>query len=447
MEIEGFGTPAKVEHYAMSVDENSLLRPRPTDVPPPPSLRKLGLAEIFRYWLTRVISSRGLIISVAIHFFLLIVAFLWVVSAFTDKATSQAVYIATGAGGGAAGERAKIVEHNLQAKKEKTHAKKVARITSKSTDAKITLPDLRTSAVMPDALSSKLSGTSSKGFGGGSGGGIGSGKGLGVGGTRNFVGKPVMGAHIVATKVAVFMDASKSMGRYLDRVEAEIRKQFPTADVFMYAGVWTNVKDDVIIGGSRYKGTTGRSGAPPVKFTDPDKLTANGKRIFKQYDDNFKTGCVGAWIDIMRNERAYDGLVIFADFQDGVTQYRSPKGDKSTSYSTRDATIIYCDSVRSRLPTDDRKPAEKHWEDELVNAFAAAKSGRGPRLYLFSTEIEPQSIFARCVAASGGQSKMVEWLRSGGNPPPDSDDLTIGKPTVVKGATGSTVPGTVRATR
>lgn len=111
---------------------------------------------------------------------------------------------------------------------------------------------------------------------------------------RNFVGKPVMGAHIVATKVAVFMDASKSMGRYLDRVESEIRKQFPTADVFMYAGVWTNVKDDVIIGGSRYKGTTGRSGSPPVKFTDPDKLTANGKRIFKQYDDNFKTGCVGA---------------------------------------------------------------------------------------------------------------------------------------------------------
>jgi hypothetical protein len=264
---------------------------------------------------------------------------------------------------------------------------------------------------------------------------------------RNFVGKPVMGARINATKVAVFMDASRSMGRYLDRVESEIRKQFPTADVFMYAGVWTNVKDDVIIGGSRYKGTTGRTGAPPVKFTDPDKLTTNGKRIFKQYDDNFKTGCVGAWIDIMRNERAYDGLVIFSDFQDGVTQYRSPKGDKSDSYSTRDATIIYCDSVRSRLPTDDRKPTEKRWEDELVSAFAAAKSGRGPRLYLFSTEIEPQPIFARCVAASGGQSKMVEWLRNGGNPPPDADDITIGKPTVVKGPPGDLTPGGVRAMR
>lgn len=339
------------------------------------------------------------------------------------------------------------MEHNLQLKKQKALTKKVSRISSKNLNAQVVLPDMKSNALSMDSMVSKLSGSSSKGFGGGSGGGIGAGKGVGVGNMRNFVGKPVMGARINATKVAVFMDASRSMGRYLDRVESEIRKQFPTADVFMYAGVWTNVKDDVIIGGSRYKGTTGRSGSPPVKFTDPDKLTANGKRIFKQYDDNFKTGCVGAWIDIMRNERAYDGLVIFSDFQDGVTQYRSTKGAKPDSYSTQDTTIIYCDSVRSRLPTDDRKPTEKRWEDELVSAFAAAKSGRGPRLYLFSTEIEPQPIFARCVAASGGQSKMVEWLRSGGNPPPDADELTIGKPTVVKGSSADLTPAGVRALR
>ena len=45
-----------------------------------------------------------------------------------------------------------------------------------------------------------------------------------------------------------------------------------------------------------------------------------------------------------------------------------------------------------------------------------------------------------CVAASGGQSKMVEWLRSGGNPPPDADELTIGKPTVVSAPPGDLTP-------
>ena len=431
----------------MSEQKEKLLRERSSDEPSPPPLAQIGLGGMMRHLLQRLLSIRGLVVSLFVHLMLMTIAIVWVVANISENNPQQPEFIATGSGGGAAGERAKILEHNLQQKKQKTLAKKVSRISSKNLNAQVVLPDLKSNALSIDSMASKLGGSSSKGFGGGSGGGIGAGKGVGVGNMRNFVGKPVMGARINATKVAVFMDASKSMGRYLDRVEAEIRKQFPTADVFMYAGVWTNVKDDVIIGGSRYKGTTGRSGAPPVKFTDPDKLTANGKRIFKQYDDNFKTGCVGAWIDIMRNERAYDGLVIFSDFQDGVTQYRSTKGAKPDSYSTQDTTIIYCDSVRSRLPTDDRKPTEKRWEDELVSAFAAAKSGRGPRLYLFSTEIEPQPIFARCVAASGGQSKMVEWLRNGGNPPPDADELTIGKPTVVKGPPGDLTPAGVRALR
>jgi len=431
----------------MSEQKEKLLRERSSDDPSTPPLAQIGFGGMVRHLFQRLLGIRGLVVSLFIHLMLMTVAIVWVISNISEKNPKQPEFIATGSGGGASGERAKILEHNLQLKKQKALTKKVSRISSKNLNAQVVLPDMKSNALSIDSMASKLSGSSSKGFGGGSGGGLGASKGVGVGNMRNFVGKPVMGARIVATKVAVFMDASKSMGRYLDRVESEIRKQFPTADVFMYAGVWTNVKDDVIIGGSRYKGTTGRTGSPPVKFTDPDKLTANGKRIFKQYDDNFKTGCVGAWIDIMRNERAYDGLVIFSDFQDGVTQYRSTKGAKPDSYSTQDTTIIYCDSVRSRLPTDDRKPTEKRWEDELVSAFAAAKSGRGPKLYLFSTEIEPQPIFARCVAASGGQSKMVEWLRSGGNPPPDADELTIGKPTVVKGPPGDLTPAGVRAQR
>jgi len=103
--------------------------------------------------------------------------------------------------------------------------------------------------------------------------------------------------------------------------------------------------------------------------------------------------------------------------------------------------------MRSTLPTDERKPAEKRWEEDLVNAFAGAKAGRGPRLYLFSTQVEPQPIFNRCVLASGGQVKMVEWLRTGGNPPTDDEQVSLGKPTPVKADGSSGTPAAVRALR
>jgi hypothetical protein len=430
----------------MITDRKSMLRSRQTEAPLDVSWRRDGVLGTLRLLWAHLLTSRGLMVSLGVHLILLLIAFVWVISVMKDQRVKQPEFMATGAGGGADGDRARILEHNLQLKKAKATAKTVSRITSKNPSAQIALPELPTSK-LADTLNTKMSGSASKGFGGGSGGGIGSGKGIGVGNARNFVGKPVMGAKINATKVAVFLDASRSMARYLDRVEAEIRKQFPDADVFLYSGIWTNVKDDTIIGGLKYKGSTGRTGSAPVRATDPDKLTATGKRIFNQYDANFRTGCVGAWIDILRSEKHYDGIVIFSDFQDGVTQYRSPKGEKPDSYSTKNSTIVYSDGMRSTLPTDERKPAEKHWEDELVNAFAAAKAGRGPRLYLFSTQVEPQPIFNRCVLASGGQIKMVEWLRTGGSPPADDEQVTIGKPSVVKGDSPSSTPAAVRALR
>lgn len=402
------------------------LRPRAAAVAWGTVWRQGGWLGILRLCWSLMFSTRGLVISVGVHLGLLSLAFVWGVSVMEEqRAKPSEVFVIRG-GGGVGGERARVMEHNLKQQKAKSTARSVARIASNNPDAKIAVAPSRVMAMpsplnlsQADSLSAKMAGGSSAGFGGGSGGGIGGGKGLGVGKPRSFIGKPVMGAKIAATKIAVFLDASRSMGRYLDRVEGEIRQQFPDADVFLYAGIWTNVKDDVIIGGSKYKGTTGRSGAPPVRTTEPAKLTPTGKRIFKEYDDNFTTGCLGAWIDIMRRERYYDGLVIFSDFQDGVTQYRSLKGPNPDSYSTRDTTIIYSDGMRSKLPTDDRKPGEKRWEEELIGGFAAAKSGQGPKLYLFSTQVEPQSVFSRCVIASGGQAKMVEWLRTGGNPPPE----------------------------
>ena len=102
-------------------------------------------------------------------------------------------------------------------------------------------------------------------------------------------------------------------------------------------------------------------------------------------------------------------------------------------YHFRSDPPIYNDSNTPRkLATDERTPQEKKWEADWIKVFGDAKVGKGPRLYLFSIQYEPQAIFEKCVDASGGQSKIVDWLRNGGNPPPvtDSDPVEIKKSSV-----------------
>jgi hypothetical protein len=54
-----------------------------------------------------------------------------------------------------------------------------------------------------------------------------------------------------------------------------------------------------------------------------NKLTTQGRAIYKKYAANFKTGSVGGWVDILKDDRTYDALIIFSDFQDGVRQIRT----------------------------------------------------------------------------------------------------------------------------
>jgi hypothetical protein len=230
-----------------------------------------------------------------------------------------------------------------------------------------------------------------------------------------------MGAKIFAQKIAVFMDASGSMSGYIDRVETEIRKKFPDADVFCYNGLFITAQDGMVIGGDGFRGQPVRSSGLGVRETDPKKLTGVGKNIYKKFDDNFKMGSAGAWIDVMRQQRSYDALVLFSDFQDGVTQYRV-KGEKLDSNNSAGAyPIVYYDGTNASVGRniEFRKPAEKRWEEEWLKSFSDAKEGKGPRLYCFSTQVEPQQLISKCVVASGGQIKMVEWLRTGGQPPED----------------------------
>lgn len=401
----------------------------PEDIPPPPG-GELDLAAAApvadgapgdplgrrKPGLWRRIGGEGLVASLAFHGALLLFFAAWVIVTITDEAKTDPDTFATGAGGGSKGERAVIRDHKVTPKNAQAIARTSARITSKSSTAAVALPDLPTTSVS-SLLTGMTAGGSSKGFGGGSGGGIGSGQGIGVGNARNFVGKPVMGARIVATRIAVYLDASGSMRGYLPRVEEEIRRQFPEADIFRYNGGFTFVDDDGVVGGRRtMKGNNSAPQDPSSFTTDPKTLTTDGRNLFRKYDDNFRRGSVGAWLDIMMRERAYDALVVFSDFQDGVIQ-RNKAGE-----------IIYKDGIRD--PVNNRSKNEQRWELDWTNTFAKAKDGQGPRLYCFTTQVTPQRLIASCVDLSGGEIKDVSWLRNGGQPPgpPPAPGATVANP-------------------
>ncbi len=132
------------------------------------------------------LGGEGLTISLIIHLVLILIAAIWVISTVTDSVKKDPDSFSTGQGGGAAGDKAKQFKTRAQPKNPKSMAKNAARITSKSANATISLPDLPTSSVA-SLNTGMMGGGSSKGFGGGSGGGIGSGMGVGRGNGRNFV--------------------------------------------------------------------------------------------------------------------------------------------------------------------------------------------------------------------------------------------------------------------
>jgi len=350
----------------------------------------------------------------------------------TDTAKVDPDTFATGAGGGAAGDMAKIYEHKVTPKNARNLAKNTNRISTKSTTSSIALPDLPATSVS-SMVNGMSAGGASKGFGGGSGGGIGSGKGAGVGNGRNFVGRPVMGAKILAQRIAVYLDASGSMRSYLPRVEEEIRKQFPEADIYRYNGAWTVVEDGDVVGGRRSRGKeiNSANGDPASFTTDPKTLTPDGKSIFRKYDENFRRGSLGAWLDVMQHEK-YDALIVFSDFQDGFVQIEKQTKIYHEYWSSTSAS-----PTRSDVVIDTRKSKDMRWERGWKDTFNKAKTGEGPRLYCFTTQVEPQKLTAACVELSGGEIKNASWLRTGEPPPQPSADPNSGSP-----ASQTTLPAT-----
>jgi hypothetical protein len=212
-------------------------------------------------------------------------------------------------------------------------------------------------------------------------------------------------------RIAVYLDCSNSMAPYLPAVEAEVRKQFPDADVFSVPAIKVWVDGSTVRGGALTALPHRPALAGPRVSVDASRMTPVGRELLARYAGNFEVGSVGAWIDILRREKRYDALVVFSDFNDQVLQTRAGTGQ------------VYVDDAGQRgLPeseiADTRTVAEKVWEDSWVGSFELAGAGKGPALYLFSTRHPATRVLQKCAEVSGGKFTLVDYLRPDGPPRP-----------------------------
>ena len=381
----------------------------PEPAPEPKPARKATPSVFSRRFFR--FGGQGLVVSLAIHGVLLFLATAWVVSITTSQKKEPSTF-ATGAGGGQGGERAIAQKTKQKPHSPKSLTKSSTKITSKSANAQVALPE------MPDVSRAALGAmaTASKGFGGGAGGGVGGATGLGKGG-KNFTGRSVMGMKISGANIAVYFDNSSSMEPYLSGVEKQIKEQFPNADVFRYFGIFNLNQDGEVVGGKpnqKYAIETveqiaaNRRGGNRMSANDPGKLSPAGRNLLGSKDAQFRVGGVGAWIEAMLVQKQYDAIVIFSDFEDGIVQYRT-KGEPRPQ-------LVFDADLKGA--SDNRTDAEKAWEERWVKTFALAADHKAPRLYLYSTLQEPQDLYKRCVAASGGEFKIVTLPRAGIFPSP-----------------------------
>ena len=339
-------------------------------------------------------SSRALLLSVAVHA-LMVIAACWVVFRSPPSPPRQEFTAHTVAGGKSGGPSK---THPINRKPKVPTPQK--RLTSKSASATLALPPMK--EMTPEMGLSGLSGGMGKGgFGRGLGSFGGNGLGAGLGNRAGFVGRPVMGAFIRAKRVAVYLDCSGSMRSYLPHVEAEIRKQFPDADVFRFDGARVVGLDDVVVYGRRFHGEPPRLREGPTQ-TVVETLTPAGKLVQTKVRTACEKGSLGAWVDRLLAE-SYDALVVFSDFQDGVRLYQAKKGEPK---------LIYSDSSYHKVGGVQK--GHVRWQREWLEVFAKAPHGGGPRLYLFTVQQEPQAFLKACVAASGGAATSVSWLKKGG---------------------------------
>jgi hypothetical protein len=339
----------------------------------------------------RVRSLAGLAFSIAVHV-VLVMAACWIVWRQAGPEQRAHEFVAHAVAGGRSGASAAAVVHPVSHPKVRMPR---ARLATKSASATLALPPMSA-----PKLGAAMGAATGRGgvFGRGIGRGAGGGLGVGPGKSAGFVGRPVMGAFIRAKRVAVYLDCSGSMRSYLPRVEAEIRKQFPDADVFRFDGARVVGMGDMVVYGRRFHGVAPRLREGPTQ-TALETLTPGGRAVQAKVRAACEKGSLGAWMDRLLAE-SYDALVVFSDFQDGVRLYETKKGEPK---------MVYSDSSYHKVGGVQQGHAR--WQREWLEAFAKAPQGAAPRLYLFTVQQQPQAFLEACVAASGGASTSVSWLK------------------------------------
>jgi hypothetical protein len=199
-----------------------------------PSIRKPNRFVL----LWRSMGGGSLTLSLLIHGGVLLVAGFVV---FVTQLPEQQVDFLPGGGTQAGAAASTELAHKVQEKKRKSISKTMPmkKLISTSLNTEITLPDAPLDALdVPDVSSLIGGGSISGGFGkAGSGGGFGTGSGMG--GLSGITFKPLMmfGIELKDTrKIAVVMDVSRSMTKYLPLVAKELDKVARGSPLVLYFG-------------------------------------------------------------------------------------------------------------------------------------------------------------------------------------------------------------------
>lgn len=314
------------------------------DAPTPePSVQPRRRHPILELW--RRLGVGSLAFSIAIHVGVFLIAGVII---FTQTVTERNVDFLPGGGTNQGAQASKDLAHKVQQKKRSTIARTVPlrRVVVDGLST-VSLPDAPAALLDVPDISSMLGGGAmgSGGFGkGGAGGGFGNG--IGAGGMSGVTFKPLMmfGMEIKDTrKMAVVMDVSRSMTKYLPLVAKELDKIARQSTLVLYfgCGLANPPKGDVE---DKVMPATGDSfatfwqhwqGKASLRMTPEERKTLRYDpalpmplaEIYKKMNGRANThfidfnGIQYAWTALLSREVVEaDTIYWFADFQDKVDE-------------------------------------------------------------------------------------------------------------------------------
>jgi hypothetical protein len=290
----------------------------------------------------------SLMLSLTMHACFVIIAIFVIQTILIPAPVEQELEFLPGGGGGGKTSVAKMAANHRAI----SRTQPLMRIVANSPGGQISLPDVQTTSGVFTAPGSTLisgggmgggeSGVHGKGVGGAFGDGFG--KCFGPGTTPGFV--AMFGKIIKAQKLAVVLDVSGSMHRYLPTVVKEANKVSGGCPIVLFYGCGLTETDDRSIERKRAEPARGR------EFTEFWQRTfggAGGTRspntpapsdeVFKVFDGRQDTwyfervGISYSWLALTSSKvREADAIYWFSDFQDAVSEAQLLELQKTLKY-------------------------------------------------------------------------------------------------------------------